>query len=113
MPARKKSQMISDDHKAALAEGRSQGRAVRTSLEALDATKPRRGRSRSPETIEKRLASIDEGYESADPSRSFRWSRNGSTSSNAWLPACRGPTQRRFAGDLDVVGADLDRQTDS
>lgn len=67
MPARKKTRSMSDDHKAALAEGRAQGRAVRAYLEALDANKPKRGRKRTPESIEKRLAAIDECYETAEP----------------------------------------------
>lgn len=51
---------MSDAHKAALAEGRAQGRAVRSYLEALEATKPKRGRKRTPESITKRLARIEE-----------------------------------------------------
>ena len=51
---------MSDTHKAALAEGREQGRAVRRYLEALEAHKPRRGRKRTPESMEKRLAAIED-----------------------------------------------------
>lgn len=58
---------MSDEHKAALAEGREQGRAVRRYLEALEAHKPRRGRKRNPENITKRLESIDEELPGADP----------------------------------------------
>ena len=58
---------MSDTHKAALAEGREQGRAVRRYLEALDAHKPRRGRKRTPESMEKRLAAIEEKLPDADP----------------------------------------------
>ncbi|MEY2450273.1 MAG: hypothetical protein QOH79_3749 [Acidimicrobiaceae bacterium] len=50
---------MTDEHKAALAEGRSQGRAVRTYLEALEATKPKRGRKRTTDSIKKRLATIE------------------------------------------------------
>ena len=35
-------------HKAALAEGRSEGRAVKSYLEALEKNRPRRGRKRTP-----------------------------------------------------------------
>ena len=56
---------MSDEHKAALAEGREQGRAVRDYLEALDAHKPKRGRKRTPESIAKRLAKIEEGLSEA------------------------------------------------
>ena len=58
---------MSDTHKAALAEGREQGRAVRGYLEALEAHKPRRGRKRTPESMEKRLAAIEEKLPDADP----------------------------------------------
>ena len=58
---------MSDTHKAALAEGRDQGRAVRRYLEALEAHKPRRGRKRTPESMEKRLAGIEEKLPQADP----------------------------------------------
>jgi hypothetical protein len=58
---------MTDEHKAALAEGREQGRAVRRYLEALEAHKPRRGRKRNPDTIAKRLAVIDAELPDADP----------------------------------------------
>lgn len=58
---------MSDAHKAALAEGREQGRAVRRYLEALEAHKPKRGRKRTPESMKKRLSSIEESLASADP----------------------------------------------
>jgi uncharacterized protein YicC (UPF0701 family) len=57
---------MSDSHKAALAEGREQGRAVRRYLEALEAHKPKRGRKRTPESVEKRLAAIEERLAGAD-----------------------------------------------
>lgn len=58
---------MSDAHKAALAEGREQGRAVRRYLEALEAHKPKRGRKRTPESMKKRLAAIEESLPDADP----------------------------------------------
>ena len=57
---------MSDSHKAALAEGRDQGRAVRRYLEALEAHKPKRGRKRTPESVQKRLTTIDDKLGSAD-----------------------------------------------
>ena len=57
---------MSDSHKAALAEGREQGRAVRRYLEALEAHKPKRGRKRTPESVEKRLATIEGKLADAD-----------------------------------------------
>jgi hypothetical protein len=58
---------MSNEHKAALAEGRDQGRAVRRYLEALEANKPRRGRKRSPESMKKRLNTIEAEIAAADP----------------------------------------------
>jgi hypothetical protein len=58
---------MSDSHKAALAEGREQGRAVRRYLEALELHRPKRGRKRTQESIEKRLAMIEEILPTADP----------------------------------------------
>ncbi len=57
---------MSDSHKEALAKGREQGRAVRRYLEALEANKPRRGRKRTAEGIQKRLVIIEERLASAD-----------------------------------------------
>ena len=58
---------MTDEHKAALAEGRAQGRAVRSYLEALERNKPRRGRRRTPAGIKKRLDAIDVEISEADP----------------------------------------------
>ena len=57
---------MSDSHKAALAEGRAQGRAVRNYLEAIEAHKPKRGRKRTPDSMTKRLAKIDTEYAEGD-----------------------------------------------
>ena len=58
---------MSAEHKAALAEGRTQAKAVRQYLEALEAHKPKRGRKRTPESIKKRLDAIEDRSTSADP----------------------------------------------
>ena len=58
---------MSQAHKQALAEGREQGRAVRRYLEALEAHKPKRGRKRTTQSIQKRLATIEQQLTSADP----------------------------------------------
>jgi hypothetical protein len=65
-PAEKAPRSMSDAHKEALAEGREQGRAVRRYLEALEANKPRRGRKRTAEGIQRRLAAIEERLATAD-----------------------------------------------
>jgi hypothetical protein len=57
---------MTDEHKAALAEGRAQGRAVRRYLEALDAHKPKRGRKRTSDSIKKRLDRIESELATAD-----------------------------------------------
>ena len=64
MPPKKKA--MSNEHKAALAEGRAQGRAVRNYLEALEAHKPKRGRKRTPDSIKRRLDRIDQDLVGAD-----------------------------------------------
>ena len=56
---------MSDEHKAALAKGRVEGRIVRDYLEGLRATKPKRGRKRTAETVQNRLDAIDGELESA------------------------------------------------
>ena len=58
---------MSDEHKAALAEGRNQGRAVRRYLEALELHRPKRGRKRTKESMERRLERIDQELASVDP----------------------------------------------
>jgi hypothetical protein len=57
---------MAEQHKAALAAGREQGRTVRRYLQTLEAHKPRRGRKRSAESIEKRLRQIQDRLVFAD-----------------------------------------------
>jgi hypothetical protein len=57
---------ITPQHKAAMAAGRVEGRAVKNYLEALDQHRPKRGRKRTPDSINARLAKIDTELESAD-----------------------------------------------
>lgn len=67
MAAKRTNPGLTQEHKAALAEGRAQGRAVRRYLEALDAHKPKRGRKRTPESMQSRLERLDTEIETADP----------------------------------------------
>lgn len=60
-------QQMSDEHKAALAEGRRQGRAVRAYLDALEKHRPKRGRKRTAESVTKRLETIAETIGDAEP----------------------------------------------
>src|SRR4051794_20673408 len=55
------------DHKAALATGRDEGRAIRRYLEALEANKPRRGRKRTRESVERQLAETLDRLTKASP----------------------------------------------
>ncbi len=58
---------MSEEHKAALAKGRMEGRVVREYLDGLRATKPKRGRKRTTETIENRLEAIEQEVPNASP----------------------------------------------
>ncbi len=57
---------LTDQHKAAMAAGRTEGRAVREYLDALRSNKPKRGRKRTPDSINVRLANIEEELMVAD-----------------------------------------------
>ncbi len=57
---------MSTSHKNALAQGRVEGRIIRTYLEVLEANRPKRGRKRTTESITKRLAVIAEELKTAD-----------------------------------------------
>jgi uncharacterized protein YicC (UPF0701 family) len=57
---------MTDDHKQALAVGRTQSRAVKAYLEALKNNKPKRGRKRTNESIKARLDRISEELVQAD-----------------------------------------------
>lgn len=68
-PSKKKTstRSMSKEHKAALAQGRAEGRAVRLYLEALAANKPKRGRKRTPASVASRLEAIDAELVDAKP----------------------------------------------
>ena len=68
MPPKKSTKRtMSDEHKAALAEGRTEGNAVRAYLEALEANKPKRGRKRTEATVRKQLEAVNEQLDDASP----------------------------------------------
>ncbi len=58
---------MTEEHKAALAKGRAEGRVVRAYLEALRANRPKRGRKRTPDSIKSRLETIEEELPNAAP----------------------------------------------
>lgn len=60
---------MSDEHKASLAQGREEGRAIRNYLQALEDHRPKRGRRRTPESMTARLESIEAELPTADPLR--------------------------------------------
>jgi hypothetical protein len=59
MAAKPKKKTMSDTHKAALAAGRAQGKAIGNYLDAVAAHKPKRGRKRTPESVRKQMAATD------------------------------------------------------
>lgn len=63
---------LSDQHKAAMAAGRTEGRAVREYLDALRSNKPKRGRKRTPDSINARLATIEQELMEADALEELR-----------------------------------------
>ena len=58
--AERKKRTMTDDHKQAIATGRDQSRAIAAYLDAIETNKPKRGRKRTPESIDKQLAALDE-----------------------------------------------------
>lgn len=58
---------VTEEHKAAMAAGRAESRAVRSYLEALEMSRPRRGRKRTPESIQQRLSTIASEIDDAEP----------------------------------------------
>lgn len=58
---------MDDAHKAKLAQGRADARAVKSYLEYLEENKPKRGRRRTKESIAKRLEAIASDLENASP----------------------------------------------
>jgi len=57
---------MSKAHKAALAQGRVEGRVIRTYLDVLEANRPKRGRKRTIESITRRLGAIKRELDGAD-----------------------------------------------
>lgn len=63
--SRKKYDM-SEEHKASLAAGREQSRLVREYLVALNESRPKRGRKRTAESVQKRLEAVNTALQSED-----------------------------------------------
>jgi len=60
---------ITDQHKAAMAEGRVEGRVVREYLEALRNSKGKPGRKRTPDSVARRMQAINGEMQGANPVR--------------------------------------------
>jgi uncharacterized Ntn-hydrolase superfamily protein len=60
---------MSADHKAKLAQGRNESRAVSKYLDALSAGKGKRGRKRTPESISMVIVRLDKELPAASPIR--------------------------------------------
>src|SRR5688572_16670076 len=67
--ARPKGSTLSTEHKIALSTGRKIATVVSNYLEALEASKPKRGRKRTKESIRNRLSAIEKETAAADPLR--------------------------------------------
>jgi hypothetical protein len=67
MAEKRKRSVMTSEHKAALAAGRAQGLAVRRYLEALERSRPRRGRRPSSESLRRQLNEIEARLREADP----------------------------------------------
>ena len=65
MAAPKRKPTMTAEHKAKLAAGRNESRAVARYLEALEAHRPKQGRKRTSETVAKQLAAAEAGLKTA------------------------------------------------
>lgn len=63
--AKKGPKNMTDDHKAALASGRAQGRAIGEYLDAVAAHKPKRGRQRTQETVQRQMQETETSLRTA------------------------------------------------
>jgi hypothetical protein len=66
-PKKRGPKEVTAEHKAAMATGRREAKAVGDYLEALESNKPKRGRRRTTESITNRLAAIESEIATADP----------------------------------------------
>lgn len=67
---RAEKRVVTDEHKAAMAAGRSEARAVKNYLDGLAATRPKRGRKRTTDSVKQQLAKVVSDLEATtDPMR--------------------------------------------
>ena len=98
---------MSAEHKAALAEGRNQGRAVRVYLEALDAHRPKRGRKRTPDSMKKRLDRIESSCSRADPLKRVQLIQERLDLKQSWRPTSAKSTSPASSRSFVAVGCAL------
>ncbi|HVC72118.1 MAG TPA: hypothetical protein VNC61_17835 [Acidimicrobiales bacterium] len=65
-PEQQSKRPMTAEHKEALARGRDEGRAVRLYLEAIEEQRPRPGRKRTTESINRRLGVVNDKLSGAD-----------------------------------------------
>ena len=65
MAPKAKKHTMTDAHKAALAEGRNEARLVGQYLDAIEDTKPKRGRKRTADSVKKRLVAVEQDLNDA------------------------------------------------
>ncbi len=94
---------MTDEHKAALALGRREGKAVRDYLEALQANKPKRGRKRTPESIRKRLNDIEAEILEADPVKQLRLTQDRLDLQHELATTGNGPNLAALEGEFIEV----------
>ena len=83
---------LTNEHKAAMAAGRNEGRAVREYLHALRSNKPKRGRKRTAESIKARLQAIEAELGDADALEELRLLQE----------------RRNLAAELETMGSGTD-----
>lgn len=65
MATKAKKRTMSDSHKAALAAGRAQGKAIGDYLDAVAAHKPKRGRKRTADSVQRQLKEVESKLDGA------------------------------------------------
>ena len=83
---------LTNEHKAAMAAGRNEGRVVREYLHALRSNKPKRGRKRTPDSIKARLAAIESELDEADALEELRLLQE----------------RRNLTAELETMGSSVD-----
>ena len=108
--ANKRRRTMSDEHKAALAEGREQGRVVRRYLEALVSHRPSRGRRRTPDSITKRVGARLLALAAHNPSYVNNHSLTLPFRPGCWLAGLCVMRSRNVSGNAELVSAPVRKE---